>query len=83
MTIAHRLNTIIDYDKVLVLDQGRIIEYDTPANLLSQEGSTFASLIDETGEANSKLLRELAAQPLSTRRRSVISQALPEIAINE
>ena len=34
ITIAHRLNTIIKSDMVLVLDEGRMMEYDTPSNLM-------------------------------------------------
>jgi ABC-type sulfate/molybdate transport systems ATPase subunit len=60
LTIAHRLNTIIDYDKVLVLDNGIIKEFDSPPNLLSDPDSAFSSMIDETGVSNAVLLRRLA-----------------------
>ncbi|KAI9338538.1 P-loop containing nucleoside triphosphate hydrolase protein [Obelidium mucronatum] len=58
--VAHRLNTLIDYDKILVLDQGRLVEFDSPNALLNRPDSAFSSLVDETGEANAKLLRSLA-----------------------
>lgn len=47
VTIAHRIHTVIDSDLVLVLSEGRIEEYDTPAKLLEREDSFFSKLIKE------------------------------------
>ena len=44
ITIAHRLNTIIDYHRVLVMQEGRKIEFDTPSALLAREGGLFREL---------------------------------------
>ncbi|NXO09453.1 MRP1 protein, partial [Oriolus oriolus] len=48
LTIAHRLHTVMDSERVLVLDAGRILEYDTPQNLLQQRGA-FSEMIAEAG----------------------------------
>lgn len=44
LTIAHRINTVLDYDRILVLDQGLVAEYDSPAVLLKIPNGIFASL---------------------------------------
>ncbi|CAL4094825.1 unnamed protein product, partial [Meganyctiphanes norvegica] len=49
LTIAHRLNTIIDNDKVLVLDKGEVREFDSPKVLLADKNSVFYSLAKEAG----------------------------------
>lgn len=42
--IAHRLESLLDFDRVAVLDQGQLLEYGEPRELLADEGSAFASL---------------------------------------
>ena len=49
LAIAHRLDTIIDYDKVLVLGSGSVLEYGSPHDLITS-GGAFSSMIDETGD---------------------------------
>ncbi|KAJ3147887.1 Multidrug resistance-associated protein 1 [Geranomyces michiganensis] len=61
MSIAHRLNTIVDFDRVLVLDDGEVAEFDTPHALLSKD-SLFSKLADATGPANARMLRDVAAE---------------------
>uniref|UniRef100_A0A669BAZ5 Multidrug resistance-associated protein 1 n=1 Tax=Oreochromis niloticus TaxID=8128 RepID=A0A669BAZ5_ORENI len=41
LTIAHRLNTIMDYTRVLVLENGAMAEFDSPSNLISQRGAFY------------------------------------------
>ena len=60
LTIAHRLNTIMDSDKVLVLDQGTVSEYGPPTELLKASGGAFSALVAQTGAKNAEHLRKLA-----------------------
>jgi len=60
ITIAHRLNTVIDFDKIIVMDQGSVAEYDSPAVLLANENSMFSNLVDSTGEKSAAELRSRA-----------------------
>ena len=52
LTIAHRINTILDYDKIMVLDNGELIEFDTPEALIEDQTSFFHSMAKESGVAN-------------------------------
>ncbi|KAI1297750.1 hypothetical protein EDD11_006989 [Mortierella claussenii] len=49
LTIAHRINTVMDSDRIMVLDQGRVAEFDSPASLLQDPQSLFYSLAKESG----------------------------------
>ncbi|XP_041994072.1 ABC transporter C family member 2-like [Salvia splendens] len=59
LIIAHRLNTIIDCDNILLLDAGKVLEFDTPEALLRREGSAFSKMVQSTGTANAEYLRGL------------------------
>lgn len=53
ITVAHRISTIIDYDRIAVLDSGSLIEYGTPAELLAIQGGAFKSLADKAHDPSS------------------------------
>ncbi|XP_011309864.1 probable multidrug resistance-associated protein lethal(2)03659 [Fopius arisanus] len=62
LTIAHRLNTIMDSDKIIVMDNGEIVEFDHPYVLLKNQKGKFSSLVKKTGYAMSDNLIKIAKQ---------------------
>lgn len=52
ITIAHRINTILDSDRIIVLDKGRVAEFESPAELVRRKG-LFYELVREAGLLNS------------------------------
>ncbi|KAG2004754.1 ATP-binding cassette transporter [Coprinopsis cinerea AmutBmut pab1-1] len=57
LCIAHRLNTVAYYDRVMVMDQGKVAEFDTVLNLFDKEDSIFRSLCDEANLQRADILR--------------------------
>jgi len=60
LTIAHRLNTIIDYDTVIVMDKGKVAEINSPRVLLSKEDGIFTAMVNATGPESSAQLKLMA-----------------------
>ncbi|KAF8904953.1 P-loop containing nucleoside triphosphate hydrolase protein [Mucidula mucida] len=50
ITVAHRLQTIMDADKIMVLDAGNLVEFDSPAQLLKNEKGFLRALVDESND---------------------------------
>lgn len=47
--MAHRLRTVIDYDRLVVLDKGKIVEFDTPWKLIRKKDGVFRNMALKSG----------------------------------
>ena len=79
ITIAHRLGTILDSDRILVMDDGNVAEFDSPANLLAQPESKFAALVRESEEQERRMHRRSSAESSSGRTPALVA-SLREVA---
>jgi ABC-type multidrug transport system fused ATPase/permease subunit len=60
ISIAHRLDTIIDFDRVLVLERGEVMDFDTPEALLQKPDSIFTQMALATGDSQFEQLVQRA-----------------------
>jgi len=60
VTVAHRLHTVIDYDRIIVLDNGTVVEDGPPQDLLEDQSGHLSGLVRDTGDAGAKELRRRA-----------------------
>ncbi|KAJ6612167.1 hypothetical protein B0H10DRAFT_2437162 [Mycena sp. CBHHK59/15] len=60
LTIAHRIRSVVTYDRIMLLDQGRIAEFDRPAALLADPASKFHALCKAAGADEFAMLKKLA-----------------------
>ena len=61
ISVAHRLQSVIQFDKILVLDQGQVVEFDSPRKLLANTKSVFAQMVYATGKSSSDHIQGLLA----------------------
>jgi ABC-type multidrug transport system fused ATPase/permease subunit len=54
LTIAHRLNTVMDADRILVMEDGKVVENDEPDALLERDNSILTSFVNQTGKSSAR-----------------------------
>ena len=66
LTIAHRLHTIMDYDNVIVMNDGKLAEFGPPRVLLEDPGGLLSTLVDSSGSTAAEELRGIANGDISS-----------------
>lgn len=71
LIIAHRLHTIMDSDRVLVMDAGRAVEFDHAHCLLQNNEGFLTKLVNETGPTNARCLKGIAQQSYENKYKTI------------
>ncbi|KAL5236136.1 hypothetical protein ACI65C_003546 [Semiaphis heraclei] len=83
LTIAHRLNTVMDSDKILVIDAGTVVEFDHPYNLLKNKDGFLYKMVAQTGQNNVQSLHSLAYESYNNVHKSQCEHRLTSISEDE
>lgn len=67
LTVAHRLHTVMDSDRIVVMDAGRVREFDWPAVLLSREAGVLKDMVEATGPQEAHSLRAIAEHTMAAK----------------
>lgn len=62
LTIAHRLNAVMDFDKILVMNAGMVVEFDHPYNLLKNKNGHLYKMVEQMGQTAANKLHNVAAK---------------------
>ncbi|CAG8563696.1 7307_t:CDS:10 [Funneliformis caledonium] len=81
LTIAHRLNTIMEADRILCLSEGRVVEFDKPINLLNNPEGFFYQLVNNSGPEAAKRLKQIALQHAPSNTAESISEQSDDIKL--
>jgi ABC-type multidrug transport system fused ATPase/permease subunit len=79
VTVAHRLHTVIDYDRIIVLSDGCVVEEGSPDKLLEDESGHLSKLVESTGKGSAKELKRRSISAASVRRSQSALQEGSEI----
>ena len=69
LTIAHRLHTIMDYDRIMVLGAGKLKEMDEPYTLLKSQRSLLSDMVSQVSQEQQQKLKQIAWEAHKKRRR--------------
>ncbi|XP_044727627.1 ATP-binding cassette sub-family C member 4-like isoform X2 [Chrysoperla carnea] len=76
LTIAHRLYTVMDSDRVLVMDAGTMVEFDHPHHLLQNKNGVLTGMVNQTGKAMAEALNTIAEQAFRKQQRRLSEQSI-------